>query len=429
MKALVIIAEGMDPLILEQQVAQGHLPWFAERLNERRYRRLDCGPVPYEPNNLATAFSGVNPGRHGCFSYWSSDGSQGLPRVLEAGDVKVSRLWEWAELSDLRFSIVNVQLTHPPKPLNGRLVTYPMSYSLNTSYPRSLLSDLHREGIRYVHDVTVFYTGQPFEVFAQEAWRVASAQLDTAFELAKDADVMIVNLTLIDRVSHFLWYEMREANPESRPVVLRAYDFIDEACRRLQSQGPGATLVFSEIGFGDLEGFYSIDEALQAAGLQVLDEQGQVDYKKSVAMETVQGSHGIMVRGDLVGQGGASRRDVETVQECLESLRFDNGTKVFSRVYHRDELYVGSYLPLAPTLIVRPADEKRPPMGDPRWARHVRRAAQSGWHRDKGFVLVDGPRAIDPTMREAKLQQIAPTIADLLGRPLASQCEMSSFLQ
>jgi hypothetical protein len=428
MKALVIVAEGMDPYILESEVRQGRLPWFAANMNRSSYRHLDCGPVPYEPNNLATAFTGVNPGRHGCYSYWAIDGSQGLPRVLETGDVKAPRLWEWPELADLRFSVVNVQLTHPPKPLNGRMVTYPMSYSLNTSYPRSLLADLHKRGIRYAHDVTCFYTGQPWETFAKEAWRVAEAQMETAFELAKDTDVMIVNLTLIDRVSHFLWYEMRVDEPASRPIVLQAYDFVDDACRRLQSLNPEQTLVFSEIGFGDLEAFYSIDDALHGGGLQVRTNEGAVDYGASIATEAVQGSHGVSVRGDLPGQGGARGADVEAVWRYLSDLTFDDGSPVFAEVRHRDDVYTGPFVSLAPTLTVRPADPRRPPLGDARWANHVRRTAQSGWHRDKGFVLVPGSRAIHDDVGEADLRQIAPTIAQLLHRKPHPQCESQSLL-
>ena len=429
MKALIIIAEGMDPLVLEQEVAKGNLPWFSNYLQRQRYRRLDCGPVPYEPSNLATAFTGVNPGQHGCFSYWSAHSSGEMPRVLETDDVKMPRLWEWPELSDLRFNVVNVQLTHPPKPLNGQLVTYPMSYSMNTSYPRRLLSDLHQRGIRYAHDVTLFYPGQPFEACAKDAWRVASAQLDTAFELARDTDVMIVNLTLIDRVSHFLWYEMKEKSREGRPIVLQAYDFIDQACRRLQSLEPETTLVFSEIGFGELNGFYSINKALQAAGLQVQTDDGQVDYARSLAMETVQGSHGIMLRSDLNNEGAASVAEIDTVTQFLMELKFDDGMPVVARVSHRDELYSGAYRHLAPTLVIKPADEKRPPLGESRWAHHVRRTAQSGWHRDKGFVLVDSPHALVNAGAEVQMQQIAPTIAHLLGRAPAAQCEMGSLLQ
>lgn len=429
MKALVVVAEGMDPVVMNSEMASGSLPWFRELRDLGRYRSLECGPVPYEPSNLATAFSGVNPGAHGCFSYWSAHSSGEIPRILDASDVRATRLWEWDTMKDLRFSVVNLQLTHPPAQLNGTLISYPMQNSMNTTYPRKLLSDLHRQGVRYAHDVSLFYTGQPFEQFAKEAFRIAAAQLDAAMALAPDVDVMIVNLTLPDRLSHFLWYEMSSSPGPERPHILRAYDFVDEACRRLQSLEPESMLVFSEIGFGKLDGFFSINRYLQDAGMQFLDHNGDVDLQRSVAMETVQGSHGVMLCSDLCNTGKASQASVDQLRDFLMQIRFEDGSPALADVKHRDELYHGPYTHLAPTLVVRPADETRPPLGDPRWAKHVRRTSQSGWHRDKGFVVLTGHRAPSANTSIVQLQQIAPTVAALVGREPAPQCEMADFLQ
>ncbi|UXH76106.1 alkaline phosphatase family protein [Roseateles amylovorans] len=428
MKALIVIAEGMDPTVLTREVAAGRLPWFGEQMRQRRYAPMDCGPVPYEPVNLATAFSGMNPGRHGCFSYWSAHSAGEMPRVLVTDDVQVPRVWEWESLSDLRFSVVNVQLTHPPKPLNGRLISYPMQYTMNASHPRSLLSDLLREGVRYAHDVTLFYRGESFDEFAAQAWRVAAAQLQAAQALARDTDVMIVNLTLIDRVSHFLWYEMRDPAPPQRPTVLRAYDFVDQACRALQALGAETTMVFSEMGFGELDGFVSIDDLLLQAGLQHRDADGQVDLARSLAMETVQGSHGVMLCRDLCNTGRATAAEIDTVRQALAALRFPNGQPVIGSVHHRDELYTGPFRHLAPSLVIKPADERRPPLGERRWATHVRRTAQSGWHRDRGFMVLDAPGAELPQGQPVQLQQIAPTIAEMLGREAPAGCERPSLM-
>lgn len=429
MKALVVIAEGMDPTLMASEMADGALPWFKQLRERGRHRDLDCGPVPYEPSNLATAFAGVNPGAHGCFSYWSAHSSGEMPRILDATDVRAARLWEWDEMKDLRISVVNVQLTHPPAPLNGTLISYPMNNSMNTTYPRRLLSDLQRQGVRYAHDVSLFYTGQPFDQFAKDAFRIAAGQLDTAMALAADVDVMVVNLTLPDRLSHFLWYELDSTDQTQRPHILRAYDFVDEACRRLESLQPDAMLVFSEIGFGKLDGFFSIDRHLQQAGLQVLDDNGQVDVQRSLAMETVQGSHGVMLCADLCGTGQASQASIDRVRDFLLQIRFDDGRPAIADVRHREEVYHGAFTHLAPTLVVRPADEKRPPLGDPRWATHVRRTSQSGWHRDKGFVVLASGHALHPERGPVQLQQIAPTIAQLAGRDPARQCEMAGLLQ
>jgi predicted AlkP superfamily phosphohydrolase/phosphomutase len=419
----------MDPVLMASEMANGSLPWFKALRDRDRYRSLDCGPVPYEPSNLATAFSGVNPGVHGCFSYWSAHSGGEIPRILDASDVRASRLWEWDEMKGVRVSVVNVQLTHPPAPVNGTLISYPMNNSMNTTYPRRLLSDLQRQGVRYAHDVSLFYTGQPFEEFAKDAFRIAAAQLDTAMALAPDADVMIVNLTLPDRLSHFLWYELDAAEQRARPHILQAYDFVDDACRRLETLGAESMLVFSEIGFGKLDGFFSIDRYLQQEGLQFLDENGQVDLQRSVAMETAQGSHGVMLCADLGGTGQATQASIDQVREFLLQIRFDDGQPALAEVRHRDELYRGPFTHLGPTLVVRPADEKRPPLGDPRWAKHVRRTSQSGWHRDQGFIALAGGPSLRPHSGSVELQQIAPTIAQLAGREPARQCEMGGFLQ
>ncbi|WP_020405420.1 alkaline phosphatase family protein [Hahella ganghwensis] len=434
MKALIIIAEGMDPIVAEREMDKGNLPWFSGQRSKNHYRRLNCGPVPYEPSNLNTAFSGVNPGKHGCFSYWATHCENERPRVLDANDVKAARIWEWPELSDCRFNVVNVQLTHPPRPINGNMISYLMHNTLNASYPRNLLFELSKQGIRYAHDVSLFYQGEPFEEFASNAWRIADYQLQTAMELAKDTDVLIVNLTLADRLSHFLWYEMSQVEnaqgsaQERRPHVLAAYDFIDSACQQLQSLGAENTLVFSEMGFGELTHFVSINHYLQQAGLQVLDAEGNIDLKKSVAMETVQGSHGVMLLQDMLNEGRAPQSQLNEVIQCLEEARFEDGTPVLKNVRHRSEVYQGDYVHLAPSLIILPQDEKRPPLGDPRWATHVRRTSQSAWHRDKGFLVFDGLTPMTPSEEMAELQQIAPTVAKVLGKEPAAQCEMDALI-
>ncbi len=421
MKTLVVVAEGMDPSLLRDEMRAGHLPWFSQAAQAGCMRDLDCGPVPYEPSNLATAFSGLSPGHHGCFSYWETALSASVPRVLTASDVRVPRLWDWPQMQDIRFALLNIQLTHPPFPVQGAMITYPMAATLRASHPPELLTRLSQQGLRWAHDVTVFYTGQAKEEFAAEAWRAATFQLETALALAADCDVMIVNLTLVDRLSHFLWSEVEDEAIGAESWVRRAYGFVDDACRRLQQAANGAMLVFSEIGFGGLDGFVSIDRFLQQAGLQSLAADGSVDERATVAREAVQGSHGI-----LLSQGTA---DFDAVKAALLSFRFADGTPVVADVAHRDEVYPGPYGHLAPDVIIRPADPRRPPLGDPRWANHVRRTSQTGWHRDRGFVLL--PQAHDSGRMNgeaASLLQIAPTIAHLAGRDAPATCSGASLV-
>lgn len=415
MRTLVIIAEGIEPTLLHEEIDHGRLPWFADRAAAGAMRPLACGPVPYEPSNLATAFTGLGPGHHGCFSYWASRGGTGGdgPRVLDTADVMAPRLWEMPQFADVRMTVLNVQLTHPPRPMNGALISYPMAGTLRASHPPDLLHRLARDGHRWAHDVTVFYKGQPLEQFAAAAWQAARYQLDVALALADDCDLMIVNLTLPDRLSHFLWHEVEAPRDtaDGPGHVRRAYHFVDDACRRLQEHCTGATLVFSEMGFGGLDGFVSLDDHLRRAGLQVLDDDGAIDERRSLARESVQGTHGVLLLAEASGA-------VEQVREALLSFRFADGGPVLAEARHRDAVYDGPYVSRAPDIVVRPADPRRPPLGDARWATHVRRTSQSGWHRETGFITVDGCDWQASAPETVELTAIAPTIAALMGREL-----------
>lgn len=432
----IVIAEGVQHDLLRRLAGQGALPWWQQAIASGSYFPLDCGPVPYEPSNLATALTGVGPGHHGCFSYWAIHEGE-PPAVLRSTDVRAPRLWAWPALADLRFAIVNVQLTHPPQPLNGCMVSYLMQQSLHATYPPTLRGWLAERGVRTAHDVSAFYRGGPLDSFAAEVTRIASFQVDTAVALAGEADVLIANVTLPDRLSHFLWHELEpgasEEGGDSEPWIVRGYRFVDAALRRLEAslEDRCPILVFSEIGFGPLDGFVSVDAALRGRGLQKVSDGGAVDLDGSLAREAVQGSHGINLvipRAATVAERRRWRgyeRSVEELCAILPDLRDEEGRKVIASAKPSEEVYDGPWTALAPDIIVEPSDPRRPPLGDRRWADHVRRDLQTGWHRAEGFgLLVNGP----PLDRGsgvagvARLEQIAATACRLLGRDPPAYC-------
>lgn len=424
MTVVVAIVEGVERSFLQSLIQRGELEWFSRNFTLSPYFKLGSGVVPYEPPNLTSAFSGVSPGEHGCFSYWSCDSDPGLPRVLDANDVKVPRVWNWLETAHKKFGVLNVQLTHPPTQINGFMISYLMQQSLHYTYPADLARTLNARGIRYAHDVSAFYRGETAEFFSQEVTRIAQFQLEAALHLASSVDVLILNLTLADRVSHFLWAEVENNPLDFNNHIVQAYRFLDTALARLEEKCDGdPMLVFSEMGFGPIDYFVSLDTEFQKHGLQVLDSQGQVDVKKSIAMETVQGTHGVRV----IESSGKSPKKVEEVCDMLKQLVFEDGTPIVGDARPREEVYFGPYVHLAPDIIITPANPRRPPMGDQRWARHVNRKLQTGWHRSGGFGLMVG-RTLAAAGEEFALESIAPTIARLLDCDIPSFCSHPSLV-
>lgn len=425
MTTVIAIIEGVDRTMLKSLVGRVRLPWFEAAFERQACFQLSSGVVPYEAPNLTSALSGVPPGEHGVFSLWSAGYSVGVPRVLSAEDVKAARIWEWAELQDKTFGLANIHLTHPPRKLNGFCLSYLMHQTLNFTYPRDLAHKLLADGLRYGHDVSALYTGQPADTFFHEVRRISQYQLDAALSLALGVDVLLINITIADRLSHFLWPDV-DAPGLMDTHLVRAYQFIDEALQRLDRlRAPHeGMLVFSEMGFGKLDHFASIDDGLLSLGLQARDEQGHIDDARSLAREAVQGAHGINLIPRKVGEAH-SEQDIRQVCEALLALRFeDTGKPVVSVARPREAVYAGPHAHLAPDIVIEPANLQRPPMGDRRWAAKVHRQLQNGWHRKGGFGFLLTEQTLGRSFRETEhaAESIAPTIAQMLGCGVPAHC-------
>lgn len=430
-KAIVVITEGAAPELLEDWCGQGLLPGFARLFAQGRNGHMRSGFVPYEPPGLATALTGQAIGDHGWFSYWTANEPDYRPRAFTSSDQRYPFIWQRPELESKRFAVINVFGTHPPVPINGWLVTYPMQQTVHACYPDGLLWKLSRKGIPYTHDVSVWYSGQPRQTFVGNVLEADSRRLQLALTLWEQApDALILNLTSIDRVSHFYWQEMEKGSPVAIPecAIFQAYQLCDRLLTTLYELVDETTslLAFSEIGFGPLRSYCSVNDHLETAGLlqwQSCPPQRVVKWRDTSAFEAVQGTHGINI--NLAGryaEGKVSPEDYASVRaEVIDTLRSSinphTGLSLFRRVLPREEVYTGQAVNQAPDILLEPYDERYLPLGDPFWANHVNRHLQSGWHRQNSYWAGVGPafERGSGSVECANLLDIAPTIFHMLG--------------
>jgi predicted AlkP superfamily phosphohydrolase/phosphomutase len=427
-RAVVVVTEGASPKLLQRFIAEGLLPGFAKLFQQTAWGELAAHVVPYEPPGLMTAFTGTTSSEHGWISYWTVHEPDHKPRVRISHDLKVMPFWLRSKFADCHFSIVNVLGTHPPISMPGELITYPMGQTVRASYPADLLSNLLRCGFAYSHDVSIWYKGQARDEFSSrilEADRRRALLAQHFYE--NGSDVVIVNLTSIDRACHYYWQELEEEStvPAAEGTILNAFRVADELIRWFLNEMDDHTnlLVFSEIGFGHLKAYLSVNEILASAGFLAWSEPNRVDWTRTKAAEAVQGSSGINI--NLQGRhpdGTVPAADYERVRsEVASVLRAAinpyTGLKLFSRVALREEIYQGDGIGNAPDLILFPLDPRYLPLGDPVWAHHVNRMLQSGWHRDTSYWALAGPR-VSPGRRQerASLLQVLPTIEEVLER-------------
>lgn len=423
-----MILEGLAPDLYRRWSEAGLLPGFSDLFRCGASGTISSDFVPYEPPGLASAFTGTRPGEHGWFSYWNVHESDYKPRPITSGDVRVPFLWQRPEMKDKRFALINIFGTHPPQRMNSWTITYPTLQTLRACYPSSLLLDLAQIDLPYTHDVSVWFGGQKKQDFVPlvlEADYRRGAIAAHLFE--QGADAVIVNLTSIDRLSHCYWQELESGSPVPLldSAVFQAYRCCDriitDFLERLSSDT--SLLVFSEIGFGPLLAYIDVNHILAKNGLFEWENSGQsaVRWDRTHAFESVQGSQGINlnVKGrysqGIVEQAEYESRRSEVMEILSQAINPHTGLPLFKQILRREELYAGKHCLAAPDLILEPADQRYLPLGEPLWARHVRRRLQSGWHRRDSCWAAMGGNFNATTRSTAALIDLTPTLYQMLG--------------
>jgi predicted AlkP superfamily phosphohydrolase/phosphomutase len=429
-RVIAIVTEGATPEVLDKWVAEGRLPNFARLFAEGTRGDLDAEGVPYEPPGLVSVLTGQPPGEHGIFSYWSCHTPEYRPRVENGESRRHPLLWQLPELAGKKFASVGLFGVHPPEPMDGWIVSYPMQLSLRACHPQSLHRELTQHGIAPKHDTAIWWHGQAKEEFVPDVLEADRRRGAAAMLLYdKGADAVLVNLTSIDRLSHIYWQEL-ELGPDytEQAAVYAAYRRADEVIGAALDRADENTtvLAFSEIGFGPLRAYCAVNDDLAAAGLLVRDADGVPDWSATTAFEAVQGTHGVNLnlRGryqhGTVAPGDYQRVRAEVAAQLSQVINPRTGRPMFAAVSPREEIYRGAAVEEAPDLILEPADWRYLPLGDQTWAKQVHRTWQSAWHRRRSYWGLAGPGSA----RSAAVAQpvdIAATLVHLLGRDVPAQ--------
>lgn len=430
LRAVVIVTEGASPELLDRW--HDELPGFDRLRRQGAWGEMSSGPTPYEPPGLLSAFTGAEPDEHGVFSYWAVHSPTYEPTLQDSGTFDRKFLWHRPEFADVPVAVINVFGTHPVQPVNGQLISYPMAGAVQTCHPRNLPVRLAKAGRRVVHDLDVWYSGQPKAEFADRVLAADRARAEAALHLLDGGEepqpeLLVINLTAIDRLSHFYWQELEDHSPVAPEdqAVRRAYLLADEMLGRFLDRVDDRTsvLAFSEIGFGPLRSYVPVNDFLEAAGLLTRTSKGGIDWERTRAFESVQGSQGVNL--NLAGRNKHGTVDREQVANVLgevegvlaQAVNPRTGLPFLADVHRREDLYHGGLAQEAPDLLLFPADWRYQPLGDDHWARRVNRTMQSGWHRRESYWGGAGAAFTrDASAGPARLTAVAPTVLRMLGR-------------
>lgn len=393
MKLIICLFEGISYPLINEYLENGLLPNFKTLCSNGYCGKLECAPIPYEASGITTSFSGVDVNHHGIISYWNPKSKNYIPTQWKSSDISDLMFWNKEPFNNLRYSLINLFGTQPTYKINGSMLSYSMDKNLRYSYPKELLLSLNKRGLPYVQDTCAFFTKKTVKSdFCRDVLSIDMLRKNVFFDLPNDdIDISVINFTAIDRLSHFCFDEIDNVKLENS-LLYKAYEQCDKILGeiinlsiRLKSE----IIVFSEIGFGHLKKFVSINDFLMQNDLLRKDTETQKTiFNKTIAFESVQGSHGININSKKhFVDGIIEDNEYENVlSQVIDKLicmpNPYNQNPMFKKVIRGTEF---SHSDLVPDIIVEPYNWEYLPYGDPYWADHVSRHCQTGWHRRESF--------------------------------------------
>lgn len=287
-KVVVIGLDGATFALLDPWAREGRLP-VLQGIIERGVRAVLTSTTP--PHSFpawASFYTGVNPGRHGIFSFYTREPDRYRWRPVDARDRGTMALWEILTAHGLRVGFLNVPLTYPPEPLDGVMISGWLgtpSLSSSFTYPPELKDRLLRRfGAGSVLEPDP-YNRDPVE-YLRDLLASIETQTQIVLELARQYrfDVTIVVYGQTDRVQHFFWKQMDAGYPGHDPkapevlktAIRQIYVALDEAIGRILAEHQGATVfILSDHGAGPYERDFYLDAWLEREGYLVRRTRGR----------------------------------------------------------------------------------------------------------------------------------------------------------
>jgi hypothetical protein len=118
-RILVIGLDGATYDLLQPMIQAGWLPNVQRALNEGAHGVLRSTVPPLTAPAWTSFQTGLNPGRHGVFSFQRRSRRHALERefVNSTSHRWATRLWHWLAQHGLTSGVINLPMTWPPQPM------------------------------------------------------------------------------------------------------------------------------------------------------------------------------------------------------------------------------------------------------------------------------------------------------------------------
>jgi predicted AlkP superfamily phosphohydrolase/phosphomutase len=456
--------------IIDPLISEGRLPVLSSLAGRGARAPLRSTWPPMTDSAWTSAFTSVNPGKHGIFGSWYRAPGAYACRYFSSRDRRSPALWEMTE--GVRHLIWNVPMSYPPERVNGAMVA---GYG---APPRSVIcepADLQSELTQRwpIEDLLDRAPHGSLEGFLDDLVRGLSVQAEAIVWAAGhvDADCVSVVWPQIDRAQHFFW-KFRYTTHHLNGAVEKVYEAMDRATGVLVDAFSEAdVLIVSDHGAGTLRGDVNLGQwlvsthratygkkpgsrlanlawslppllrrsaralapgvARRAMQTTLTGQLAPFDWERTQAFVGFHGDLWLNLSGrepnGIVAADDADEVLDEVASELVELRDPRTDNEVFAASYRRDEIYSGPAKQIAPDLLldswsvgyrIAPNREATASIVTEPASLAGVDAAWSADHRPVGIWIAAGPNIKQTRLEEISLMDTAATALALLDQPV-----------
>lgn len=260
MQTLLVGIDAACRRVLDPLFEAGTTPTLERLFTQGVSGTLESQIPPWTPSAWPSIYTGVNPGKHGVFSFLRFEGYDW--DVLNRTDVDEYAIWELLDRNGLTSVVVNVPVTAPPDDIDGAIIPGYTAPEDPYCQPEGVLDEVREEigqyriyGNRPTGDTP---TAEQIDEYCAltrsrgEAFRYLAAQFDPDFGF--------LQFQQTDTVFH--------EYPGHWEAIERIYETVDEQVRAtIEEYDPDTVIVASDHGIGEYEGYeFRVNEFLHDEG-------------------------------------------------------------------------------------------------------------------------------------------------------------------